>query len=639
VIKKLVLISSSVLLFSANSYAQEYVPGEVIVKMRNTGNSASTHRFRQKAEAENGMELKQAFKEMKVYHYKIGEQDSVESAISNLEQDPDVEFVEPNYIVHKATAFDNNVEKVSPEQIEHMKDNELKAEADAAGLPILNSGRDSYNNRNVNKKVGTLSAYVPVVAVIDTGLDINHDVFVDSGAIWVNSAEVAGNGIDDDGNGYIDDVNGWNYITNSGFMHDDEGHGTHVSGIVLKAGMDIFTEPYEASPMKIMPLKFLDHTGSGSTSAAIAAIYYAVNNGANVINNSWGGSGYSESLHAAVAYSYENGVAFTAAAGNAGANNDGAPLYPASYNVPHVMSIAATTSLDDLASFSNFGKVTVDLGSPGLFIMSTWPCSGGSCGHSSSSGTSMAAPLVAGIAAMMLIEAPTMLGYQIKSILFDEADYISSLTNKIATDSRINGSSSVNFSKTAVIDTEQPEYTFVPLRSLSSSESVGGCGLVKKMYESKKPPQVGRGGARSPIGISWSLLIIISIFAAPFVVASVMRSQSTQAEQTENRRKHERFSIESSVSLNVNGEKVKGSISCISAGGVQISTGALLEKGGVVKMVISSPDGSEQIEVAGQIVWEKDKESYGVQFKNVQDAVSSQINTWTETLEPETNES
>lgn len=637
--KKVVISVLSILLFSVNSYAQEYVPGEVIVKMRNTGNSASTQRFRQKAEAENGMELKQAFKEMKVYHYKINDQDSVENAISTLEQDPDVEFVEPNYIVHKATAFDNKVEQVSPEQIEQMKDNELKAEAEAIGLPIRNPGKNSYNNKDVNQKLGTLSAFVPVVAVLDTGLDITHDVFVDSGAIWVNTGEIAGNGIDDDGNGYIDDVNGWNYVTGSGFMHDDEGHGTHVSGIVLKAGMDIFTDPYEASPMKIMPLKFLDHTGSGSTSSAISAIYYAVNNGANVINNSWGGTGYSESLHAAIAYSYENGVALTAAAGNAGANNDGAPLYPASYDVPHVMSIAATTSLDDLASFSNFGKVTVDLGSPGLFILSTWPCSGGSCGHSSSSGTSMAAPLVAGIAAMMLIEAPTMLGYQIKSILFDEADYISSLTNKIATDSRINGGSSVSFASTASVDPDQPAYTFVPLRSLSSSESAGGCGLVKKMYESKKPPQVGRGGARSPIGISWSLLMVIGLFAAPFVVASVMRSQSTEGKKTENRRKHERFTIESSVSLNVNGEKVKGSISCISAGGVQMSTGALLEKGGVVKMVISSPDGSEQIEVAGQIVWEKDKKSYGVQFKNVQDAVSSQINDWTQTLEPETGES
>ncbi len=636
-IKKVFLITLSVFLFSAYSYAQEYVPGEVIVKMRNTGDSGSTNRFHQKAQAENGMELKQAFSEMKVYHYKINDQDSVENAISNLELDPDVEFVEPNYIVHKATAFDNNVEHVSPERVAEMRNNELRDEAEAIGYPIRNPGQNSGNNKGVNQKLGALSTFVPVVAVIDTGLDINHDVFVDSGAIWQNSGEIPGNGIDDDGNGYIDDVNGWNYITNSGFMHDDEGHGTHVSGIVLKAGIDIFADPVDPSPMKIMPLKFLDHTGSGSTSAAIAAIYYAVNNGANVINNSWGGSGYSESLHAAIAYSYDNGVAFTAAAGNAGTNNDGAPLYPASYDVPHIMSIAATTATDYLASFSNFGKSTVDLGSPGLYILSTWPCSGSSCGHSTSSGTSMAAPLVAGFAAMMLIEAPTMLGYQIKSILFGESDYVSALDNKILTDSRINGASSVAFSKTAAIDPDQPAYTFVPLRSLSSADSGGGCGLVKRMYESKQPPKIGRGGAKAPVGISWSLLMVLGLFAAPFVVASVMRTQSKEPQV--NRRKHERFSIESSVSLNVNGENVKGSVSCISAGGVQLSTGALLEKGGVVKMVISSPDGSEQIEVAGQIVWEKDKESYGVQFKNVQEAVSSQINEWTESLEPEASES
>ena len=628
------LLLALVTVFSTYSFALEYVPGEVIVKMRNSSGAASAMSFRGKAESQNGMRLKQAFTKMNVYHYKLNEQDSVENAISNLENDPDVEFVEPNYIVYKTTAYDNQVELVSKSDIENMRNNEIKAEADLVGLPIKNSGVNSYNTSGVNQKVGTLSAFVPVVAVIDTGLDINHDVFVDSGAIWENPGEIAGNGIDDDGNGYIDDVNGWNYITGSGFMHDDEGHGTHVAGIVLKAGMDIFADPVDPSPMKIMPLKFLDHTGSGSTSSAISAIYYAVNNGANVINNSWGGAGYSESLHAAIAYSYDHGVAFTAAAGNSGTNNDGAPLYPASYDVPHIMSIAATTSLDDLASFSNFGKATVDLGSPGLYILSTWPCSAGSCGHSSSSGTSMAAPLVAGMAAMMLIEAPTMLGYQIKSILFNEADYVSSLTNKIFTDSRINGTSAVNFAKTASIDSTQPAYTFTPVRSLSSSESGGGCGLVKKMYENKVPPKIGKGG-KSPIGISWSLLFVIGLFAAPFIVASVMRSTQNDKDNGVNRRKYQRFNISSDVCVEVNGEKVHGSISCISTGGLKMSTGALLEKGGVVKMTISSPDGSEEVEVSGQIVWEKDKESYGVQFKNVQDAVSSQITNWTDSLEPE----
>ncbi len=624
------------LLLSLPVYSLEYVPGEVIVKMKpSSGQQNSIQNFISKVSTDRKMELKQAFKDMNMYHYKIDDQDSVHNAISDLEMDPDVEFVEPNYIVRKATVFDNQLQSMTPEEVALMKATALSTQTSDIGLPITPSGRQNLGEQgenSVSSKVTALS-FVPVVAVVDTGLDINHDVFVDSGAIWTNSAEIPSNGIDDDGNGYIDDVNGWNFVSKNGNMLDDEGHGTHVSGTVLSAGMDIFTTPYEASPMKIMPLKFLDHTGSGKTSDAISAIYYAVNNGAHIINNSWGGAGYSASLHEAIAYSYFNEVSFTAAAGNSGSNNDSSPMYPASYDVPHLMAVAATTSLDDLASFSNYGYASVDLGSPGVFILSTIPCSGGTCGHGTSSGTSMATPFVSGIAAMMLIEAPTMLPYQIKEIIFGESDYIADLDNLINTESRINGTASVTNASTASIDATQPDYTFTPLRTLASSSSGGGCGLVKNMYQQQQPKAGGGNGGAKSTKIPWSVFMILGLFGLPFAIAQFMKKKSVSTQV--NRRKHERFKMESTVSMEIGGKKVNGHVNCISQGGVRMNTQELLEKGGVIKMVISSPDGSEQIEVSGQIVWESDKQSYGVQFKNVADEVSDQIENWTKDLSPE----
>ena len=134
------------------------------------------------------------------------------------------------------------------------------------------------------------SPVTPVVAVIDTGLDYNHEVFVDANAVWRNTDEIASNGIDDDGNGYIDDIRGWNFVANNNNPMDDEDHGTHVSGIVLGISQNIFATTLAAAKIKIMPLKFLDSSGSGATSDAVEAIYYAIANGATVINASWGGA-------------------------------------------------------------------------------------------------------------------------------------------------------------------------------------------------------------------------------------------------------------------------------------------------------------------------------------------------------------
>ena len=221
-----------------------------------------------------------------------------------------------------------------------------------------------------------------VVAVIDTGVWIDHPDLQD--AIWTNPGESGGgketNGVDDDGNGFIDDVHGWDFFNNDATVFDatqPDDHGTHVAGTIA-AAFDNATDVTGVSRARIMPLKFLGPQG-GTTAAAIQAIDYAIDNEAHLTNNSWGGGAFSSALQAKIEEANVAGQLFVAAAGNGGDDgvgddNDVAPHhYPASYPNDNVISVAATTHADGLASFSNFGAASVDLGAPGDRILSTVP--------------------------------------------------------------------------------------------------------------------------------------------------------------------------------------------------------------------------------------------------------------------------
>lgn len=591
------------------AFSQAYKPGEVIVKLRSTGGSATSYAFLGKAHSEKAMNLKNSWGKFSMYHFAVAKGKTVDQTLTELRNDPDVEYAEPNYILSKAS--DTGIEQTySVQQIEQL--------AQSQGATTLMTTADIGMDTTWAMQSVSAQSINTVVAVIDTGLDLNHPVFRDSGAIWKNMAEVNGvAGVDDDGNGYIDDVNGWNFVDGSPTMYDDDGHGTHVSGIILGVGQNIFSSPYAAAKIRIMPLKFLDSNGVGSTSDAIQAIYYAVRNGAHVLNNSWGGPSYSAALHEAVAYTYQYGSVFVAAAGNSASNNDAAPMYPATYNVPNVISVAATTSSDNLASFSNYGPASVHVGSPGVFILSTIP--GGYYG--SSSGTSMAAPFVSGIAALMKRDSPSMLGYQIKSILFAQTDHINNLNNKVYTAGRVNSSNSITYAQSASVDSAQPSYTLSYLggRDLASSlSSGGGCGMVAKLKDGG-PPQGPH---------SWSVLLLVAILTIPMLIWQSVRERS----KPENRRRFERFNIDSDVRIKLGGKELVGSVSTISLGGVQLNTEAMLENGGIVAMTISSPDGKEQVQVEGKIVWSEAKKSYGVAFERTPFSTLERIQSWTRSL-------
>jgi len=270
-----------------------------------------------------------------------------------------------------------------------------------------------------------------IIAVIDTGLDVTHPDIAPN--LWTNPGEVPNNGVDDDNNGYIDDVHGYDFVHDDGNPDDREGHGTHVAGTAAAKGDDGYGVVGAAFDAKIMGLKFLDRGAGGYSSMAAAAIHYAVNHGADVINASWGGYGQSTAIRNAIAYARSQGVIVVAAAGNEGNDNDGSGLYPASYTLDNIISVAASDRRDRIASFSNFGRNTVDLAAPGVSIVSTVP--GADWGYMD--GTSMASPMVTGVVALMRSAAPNASIAEIRDALLGSTAPLAAGSDDVATGGRV----------------------------------------------------------------------------------------------------------------------------------------------------------------------------------------------------------
>ena len=274
-----------------------------------------------------------------------------------------------------------------------------------------------------------------VIAVIDTGVDYNHEDLAAN--IWTNPGEIAGDGIDNDGNGFVDDVRGWDFANDDNDPMDTDGHGTHVAGTIGAAANNGIGIVGVSWNVKIIPIKFLDPFGT--TTAAIRSVTYVTTlreQGVNVIasNNSWGGGGYSQALFDAIEGGGEAGVLFVAAAGNDSNNNDQNPAYPASYDSDAILSVAATDRNNGLAGFSNYGATTVDIGAPGVAILSTTP--GNS--YASFQGTSMASPHAAGVAALLAAANPEASMAEIRQAIISGAVPIPSLTNNVSSGALLN---------------------------------------------------------------------------------------------------------------------------------------------------------------------------------------------------------
>lgn len=387
--------------YDSNNYNRAFATDRVIIAYKtNTDSKASSDSEGLNFKAK--LSSKKSSYNIGLYNIENKTKKGVLETINELKNDPNVAYVEPDYYLKATDTVPNDPSYSS-----------------LYGLTTISAPKawDTYTgSKNV------------VVGIIDTGINYNHPDL--SGNIWVNPDEIANNGIDDDNNGYIDDINGWNFVSNNNKPLDDNGHGTHVSGTIGAVGNNGVGVVGVAWNTQIAALKFLDSTGGGYTSDAILAINYAAEEGFEILNNSWGGGSFSQSLKNAIdAYS---GV-FIAAAGNEGRNNDSTPSYPASYTSSNIISVAATTSTDAKASFSNYGKTSVDLGAPGNAIYSTYLNS-----YATLSGTSMATPHVAGAAALIKSYNPSLTTAQIKSILLSNVDAVSSLNGKTVTGGRLN---------------------------------------------------------------------------------------------------------------------------------------------------------------------------------------------------------
>ncbi|MEW6744510.1 MAG: S8 family peptidase [Planctomycetota bacterium] len=275
------------------------------------------------------------------------------------------------------------------------------------------------------------------VAVIDTGTQYDHPDLAAN--MWVNADEIPGNGLDDDLNGYVDDLYGCDFVNDDGDPMDDNGHGTHTAGTIGAVTGNGTGVAGVCWRVQLMPLKIANQYGGiGDIADAVLAVEYSMHNGAHLSSNSWGGHIPYEDVRAledAVHAAWESrGMAFVAAAGNSHNDNDTNPFYPASFNLPEVVAVAASDQNDDRASFSNYGRISVDLAAPGVDIYSTLLVDT----YGYNSGTSMACPHVSGAMALMKALCPERDFLMIKQKIMDSVDVLPSWQGLVASNGRLN---------------------------------------------------------------------------------------------------------------------------------------------------------------------------------------------------------
>ncbi len=411
------------------------VPGEILVRFRPQSNGKRLGR--QMLATKTGRQIPMTIKAVHpvfeiVEGLRVAQVDSADTsnAIEALRARTDVVYAEPN-LIRKASVVPND-----PRYSEMWGLNNTGQRATFGGNPGT-PGNDIRAEQAWNITTGSRSV---VVGVVDSGIDINHEDLKDN--IWVNPGEVAGNGIDDDGNGFVDDINGWDFAHNdasvfdyteptyppsASYTGDLDDHGTHVAGTIGATGNNAKGVAGVNWQVSVMSLKFLtEEAGVGSSAHLLNALAYAKamrqlwessggTKGANirVLNNSYGGFGFSQAELDAIRALSDAGILFVVSAGNEASFNDLFPVYPSNYISPNLISVAASGGGGTKAFFSNWGPATVNVTAPGEYILSTTPKNT----YDFANGTSMAAPHVSGTAALVCAQSPSISMQKLRTVM------------------------------------------------------------------------------------------------------------------------------------------------------------------------------------------------------------------------------
>jgi len=399
----------------ARQGSESYVEGELLVKFTPAMNATARDAA---LNSRRAVRLRR-FARLNLDHVRLPSTVTMPEAIAAFQSMPGIAYAQPNYIRHAIQTAPPN--------------DPLWLDGSLWGLQKIQAQQAWSNFTTGDGSV--------IVASIDTGIDYTHPDLAPN--MWRNPYETPGNGIDDDGDGYIDDVYGINTANHNSNPYDDQGHGTHTSGTIAAVGNNNEGVAGVNWNAKLLSCKFLDASGSGTDAGAIECFDYIValrarGENIRVTSNSWGSSRSSEpvslALKAAIDAAGALGIINIFGAGNDGTDNDASPFDPASYDSPSIVAVASSGTNDRRSFFSNYGATSVDLAAPGENILSTYP--GGA--YEYLSGTSMATPHVAGVAALLAKLDPSLTAEGMKTLLLDNVDLSTRWTGKVASGGRLN---------------------------------------------------------------------------------------------------------------------------------------------------------------------------------------------------------
>ncbi len=473
--------------------APDYAEHEVLVVYKDAVGDPS----RSGAPMRIGGHVVQTLAEGRMHRVLLPAHVTLAQAIATLNRDPEVAYAEPNYKLYAHATTPNDT------YFTDLWGMQNTGQIFASGVKAGKSGADIHA---VNAWDLTTGAATTIVADIDTGIDYNHPDLIDN--VWTNPSPGTYNDIHGIKHNSTYDSATNTLIPNiSGDPFDDAGHGTHTAGTMGATGNNSLGVVGVNWTVKIIAAKFLDKNGSGYTSDAISCIDYlnglkdewtsgakdANGNrlGADIVvmNNSWGGGGFDQSLKDAIQRANTRGILFVCSAGNASNDNDKTPTYPASYGNSNIIVVEATDANDTQASFSNYGKTSVNIGAPGVNIASTVPTaywtSRGYTGvdpYAYFSGTSMAAPHVSGAIALLHTYLPLLTASQLKTRILNSGDPIAALWHKTATGRRLNidnalravyPASPTEYSVTLAVKSDKTSYTLNTAATITVTAKIG----------------------------------------------------------------------------------------------------------------------------------------------------------------------